>query len=232
MTLLNVLIENELKSAGASLVGFADLSGIAPECRSGLKYGISLAIAVEPRIFADIEKLPNREYYSEYKSLNEKLGELCLLASGLLIQNGFKAVPLIPEAVSQDDETLSTLLPFKSVAVLAGLGWIGKSALLVTKEYGSAVRLAAVLSDAAFDTGTPLLEPQCGDCAECRKVCPGSAITGANWAVVSKRGDYYDAFKCSDAARKQCEKLGIGSRICGKCIAACPWTKKYLRSSN
>ena len=41
-----------------------------------------------------------------------------------------------------------TVMPHKTVAVHAGLGWIGKSALFVTEKYGSAVRLTSVLTDA------------------------------------------------------------------------------------
>ena len=39
-------------------------------------------------------------------------------------------------------------ITYKMLATLAGIGWIGKNALLVTKEQGSAVRFTAVLTDA------------------------------------------------------------------------------------
>ena len=42
---LNSEIELELKQKVASLVGFADISGLPAEVRSGLNYAISIAVA-------------------------------------------------------------------------------------------------------------------------------------------------------------------------------------------
>ena len=71
-----------------------------------------------------------------------------------LLENGYQAYANTTKAVKQDDNWC-TPLPHKTVATRAGLGWIGKNCLLVTKEYGSAVRLSSLLTDAPLPAGTP-----------------------------------------------------------------------------
>ena len=81
---------------------------------------------------------------------------------------------------------LGTPLPHKTVATRAGLGWIGKCALLVTKQFGSAIRLTSVLTD---------------------------------------------VYICCDTALARSKSIGIETTICGRCIAVCPFTQKYLKRS-
>lgn len=136
--------------------------------------------------------------------------------------HGYKAVPKTTKVVHQDEETLSTTLPHKTVATKAGLGWIGKCALLITEEFGSSIRLSTILTD------VPINESKCGNCNECKKYCPGDAIQGINWSAELSRDSYYNAFNCGKMARKLSDEMGIKDRVCGKCIVACPWTKMYL----
>ena len=129
-----------------------------------------------------------------------------------------------------DADTLSTPLPHKTAATRAGLGWIGKCALLVTKEYGSAVRITTVLTDAPMTTGKPVNTPLCGNCTACVDDCPGQASSGRNWEVDLHRDSFFDAFACRKAAHKLArENIGVDNSICGTCIVVCPWTKKYLK---
>lgn len=44
-------------------------------------------------------------------------------------------------------KTLSVEFPHKTAATRAGPGWVGKCALFITREYGSAIRRASVLTD-------------------------------------------------------------------------------------
>ncbi len=127
-----------------------------------------------------------------------------------------------------DPHTCSAPFQHKTVATRAGLGWIGKSALLVTCEYGSAIRLASVLTDAPLPVGTPTNHSLCGDCHACVDACPGRAIKGVSWQVGMFRDELYDALACRETCLKQSAKLGIQRTICGVCINACPWTRQHL----
>lgn len=229
---LNQLIKEELFKNGASIVGFADLNEIPESIRNNMKYGISIGVALNPEVVRNIEFGPTKEYYSEYKRINGLLDELDELTSRILISNGFNAIAKTTGNVNQDEETLSTILPHKTVATRAGLGWIGKCALLVTKQFGPALRLSTVLTDAELNVAEPINSSNCGTCNECKNHCPGNAIIGANWSLGAERNTYYNAYECAKTARKLSNEVGINSRICGKCIFVCPWTKKYLQDNS
>ncbi|MBT4485041.1 MAG: epoxyqueuosine reductase, partial [Candidatus Latescibacteria bacterium] len=179
-------IERRLYEKGASLVGFADLSELRAEVPHSLTYGISIAVALNQSVVARIVRGPTREYLEEYRRVNGLLNNLAAYAASTLEENGYKAYAIKSTVSSIDKElpeTLRTPLPHKTVATRAGFGWIGKNALLVTKQYGSAVRLASVLTDAELDTGCPANESRCGDCTECVDVCPVHAPSGRKWNV-------------------------------------------------
>jgi len=230
MDSLSKMIKEALLNKGASLVGFADLNDIPAAITEGFRYGISIAVALNPVIISGIENGPTKEYYTEYLKLNNLLNELGEFASDILKFYGYSAVPKTTKVVQQNEDSLSTILPHKSVATRAGLGWIGKCALLITEEFGSSIRLTTILTDAELEVGVPINESKCGNCNECKRYCPGDAIKGVNWSIYLSRDIYYDAFNCSKMARKVSNEIGIKERLCGKCIVVCPWTKRYLNS--
>jgi epoxyqueuosine reductase QueG len=94
----------------------------------------------------------------------------------ILISERYKAVALKPTVKQVDLTKTDAHLPHKTVATKAGFGWIGKSALLITKRYGAAIRLASVLTDADLDTAEPVEQSMCGDCRQCADHCPAKAI--------------------------------------------------------
>jgi epoxyqueuosine reductase len=226
-------LKSFLLSKGASLVGFADLHEIDSKARDGFPYGISIAIALDPQIMTDIKEGPTRAYYDEYNSLNDKLDKLAQDTAQWLADKGYRAQARVT-AFGSDKDTLSARLPHKTVATRAGLGWIGKCALLVTKRFGSAVRLTTVLTDAPLVPGRPVDASLCSHCTHCIEACPAHAHTGTIWQAGMPREALYDAYKCRDTAQKLSLKgFGISYSICGLCIVACPWTKKYLdRAAN
>jgi epoxyqueuosine reductase len=218
-----------LHSKGADIVGVADLRSISSDIRNNLPFGISIAVALDSKIISGIENGPNCQYYNEYKRVNNLLDSIGHYAVEFLKERGHEAQQFAATNTGINWETLSTNLPHKTVATRAGLGWIGKCALLITREFGSAVRLTTVLTDAELPIGEPIGISQCGDCFECVGACPGHAISGANWSVGVSRDSIYDAFACIKAAREFEEtRKGVRDNICGICIAVCPWTRKYI----
>jgi epoxyqueuosine reductase len=63
----------------------------------------------------------------------------------------------------------------KSLAVKAGLGWIGKNHLLIHPVYGSWVFLGVIVSQAVIDCDTPFAG-SCGKCRICLDACPAGAL--------------------------------------------------------
>ncbi len=73
--------------------------------------------------------------------------------------------------------TDSAPLAEKSLAVEAGLGWIGRHSLLLTPQFGSYVHLGELLLSAPCDSyDAPFEGSRCGDCEACRKACPTAAL--------------------------------------------------------
>jgi epoxyqueuosine reductase QueG len=100
----------------------------------------------------------------------------------------------------------------KAWAALAGLGWIGKSGMFVSKEHGPRLRLKGILTDA--DIGEPGETPGdgCKECEECVKACPVGAI--------SKKG--VDSKKCGACPLNHRKILAYSYSNCMACTSACP----------
>jgi epoxyqueuosine reductase len=217
-----------LREHGASVVGFADLQELPPDVRQDYPSGVSFGVALNPAIIARITNGPTREYEDEYKRVNALLGRLAETSATYLRQQGFEASPVGVTKRYVDEQSLHTDLPQKTVATRAGLGWIGKCALLVTKEFGSAVRFGSILTNAPLPAAEAINTSLCGDCEACVKVCPGSAPSGALWQAGMRREAFFDAHACYQTTTHWRATRHLSRHICGMCIAACPWTQRYL----
>ena len=198
-------IEKTLLGGGAALVGFARMEGITHDLGRGIISGISIAAALDPYIMRSILDGPTREYYGEYLRINKKLSQLAGTTADILRQNGFQAVVLEPSGDISKFSDLCSPMPHKTVATRAGLGWIGKTALLVTPQFGSAVRLNSVLTDMKLDeTAEPVTDSRCGDCNICVDECPGGAASGLlldtyQAGVPGGTGESFDWTRVTDA---------------------------------
>jgi len=220
-SLKKFLIEN-----GASDVGFADLSGIATD---HLRSGVAIILRLPEEIIRSIADGPNMDYYNLYFEMNDKLNVLAKLGAQFIRDNGYEAIAQTTGYVKEIGN-YRTQLPHKTVATLAGIGWIGKSALLVTKKYGSAVRLTSILTDMPLDYGVPVTKSMCPrECYICMNACPGKAISGKLWDQTMDRNEFYDPLKCREKALQLSkERMNKEITLCGKCIEVCPYTRKYI----
>ena len=151
------------------------------------------------------------------------------MTADLLMGMGYKAFAKIPQSVVQDCD-YRTVLPHKTVATLAGIGWIGKCAALVTDKVGSALRVSVVLTDAPLDCGTPITISKCDpNCGVCVGACPGKAPQGGLWEAGIDREIIFNAHNCRTAARARAKALlDVEETLCGLCLSNCPFTKRAL----
>ena len=170
--------------------------------------------------------LPQR-YYDEFTQINKRLPELAIIAANYITEKGYRTWPKTQTTIVQDED-FRTVLPHKTAATLAGMGWIGKCALLVTNEAGSALRLTVVLTDAPFEYDSPVIKSQCSpDCMACVKACPVNAPSGKIWEAGTDRDDFFDAHACYKAARAYAkDKLDVELTLRGLCISNCPVTMR------
>jgi len=227
MSSLSSQIQSELTKQGACLVGFADISSLPAEVRESLPYAVAIAVALDASIISEIQNGPTREYFQEYKRVNALLAALANKTAEFIRQKGFNAVASEP-TLKKLPENLATPLPHKTVATRAGLGWVGKSNLLITERYGSAIRLVSVLTDAPLETAEPINESSCGECNECVLRCPVDALLGEHWEAGQEREKIVDVYICRDTAVRLCKDIGVDGTVCGICIYVCPWTQKYI----
>ena len=232
MDSLNDKIKSDLLHFGANLVGFGDLSELPENMRHGLPVGISIAVVYPKEIIRGISVLPTQEYREWYDKLNDRLDSIVSHCAEMLRGIGYKAVAQTREFVGNGESNNNTVLPHKTVATRAGIGWIGKSALLVNGDYGSAIRLSSILTDAPLLTTLPIDKSQCGDCMICANACPAGAVSGKAWELGIYRDEFFDPIKCRLTARERA-KQGFGSNvtICGKCIEICPHTQLYTNEA-
>ena len=214
-----------LRAGGADLVGFGDISALSDTWTRC----VSLAVALPASTICGIAEGPTQDYYEQYHALNARLDILAETAASFLQERGFRALAQTTTSVAES-AGYRTPLPHKTCATRSGLGWIGKSALLVTREFGPAVRLSSVLTDAPFESlGQPVNSSQCGGCTRCQEQCPGRAIQGALWNVKVEREALVDVEACRKAARALAlERVGKEITLCGKCIEVCPYTQAWI----
>jgi epoxyqueuosine reductase QueG len=160
-------------------------------------------------------------YRGLYNSVNQNLDRTALLIAKKIQNKGYKAYP-IPASQTINERKLEAAISHKLVANLAGLGWIGKSCLLVTPKFGPRVRWATILTDAPLETSVQIPN-RCGECMECVNICPPKAFTGVPFDSSEPRDVRFRAHLCRDYTERRSQQLGEG--ICGLCVYVCPYGK-------
>lgn len=223
-------IKDYLLNRGAALVGVAAFDTLSSSPESGMIRGVSIAVAISPSVVGENGLGPTEQFYSQYKQImNIELPGLADACCRWLSTHGYRSV-VLPTSGGADPDTLRTPLSHKMVATRSGLGWIGKNGLLVTREYGSAIMLISVLTDAPLTPGAPIDSSQCGACTVCVRSCPGSALRGQTWCIGTDRDQILDARKARATGRQRAlDYLGVEETVCGICIAVCPWTRRYTK---
>ncbi|MCF6266029.1 MAG: hypothetical protein L3J57_05725 [Desulfuromusa sp.] len=222
-------------SAGADLVGVADLELLreletTPEdLLHGYQYGVSLAVKLPSEVFEQLDGGPTPLYAQVYVNANLLLDQIALRLCSYVESNGYAALP-IPASQVLDMERFTSHLSAKAVANAAGLGWQGKSLLIVTPEYGPRIRFVTVLTDMPLVVDQ-LLENKCADCCLCAEACPAAAIKNVNTDFhYSSREEALDFKKCADKLVKEFMQLPLVEKpICGICIKVCPWGRASNR---
>jgi len=229
MMSLNNEIIDLIEKDGRAIVGFADLRSLSHDARKGYDYGIIIALSFSKEaILENLNGYPQR-YYDEHEPMDRRFKELKIIVTDYLISKGYDSTGNTPASVI-DDDSLRSLLQQKTVATLAGIGWIGKTALLVTNEAGSAVRLTVILANAPVVCGTPVKESKCDpNCMVCTDICPAKAPKGRLWEAGVDRDVFFNAYACHTFGRTRArELLNVEQTVCGLCISSCPFTKKAL----
>lgn len=119
----------------------------------------------------------------------------------------------------------------------AGLGFLGKNGMLISRKFGNWLLLATILTRVDFGADEPLRaknpKPKtegrigllCGKCTRCLDACPTQAIPHPG-LVDSRRCISYQTIENRGMIPREL-RPGIGDHIygCDVCLEVCPWNR-------
>ena len=224
------IIQNHVKPDTDYIIGFSNLEGLVPEKYENLNYGITIGIRLDDSIIDNIVDGPTPEYKEHYHKINATLNKIASDVKKMLMDMGYQAEFIKSTLEWEDEKTipnyyeiLAVEFPHKTAATRSGLGWIGKTDLFISIDFGPRVRLVTIFTDRELDTGIPVEKSLCGECDICVEKCPADAATGKSWSAGMKREELYNAHKCRLKAMELArERIGLDEVICGICVAVCP----------
>jgi epoxyqueuosine reductase len=219
-----------LQAQGIELWGAADLRDFpTPTDSKGRRFpfAVSWAIPLNPHIMAGIQPGPTQAYAEEYDRVNDRINQLARRLAEEITGRGFGARAL---AASEriDKVNLKGDFPHKTAATRAGLGWIGRHCQLVTRKFGSWIRLGTVFTDLELPWGRPVERHFCGSCRRCIEACPAAALTGQGWYPGIPREAILDVRAC-DGWKKAHYFAYHEGHVCGICSAVCPYGLRVLK---
>lgn len=219
------IIKDRTLELGADFVGIArasvfenpDYSGnkpqdVMPEVKSVLIIGVSV-----PNGAFDTLPRGRAEYTNTLMAATATLRVIAFQVARFIEKNGYRAT-IAPSEGSEfgywyaNRKTLMADFSFKYASYHAGLGNFGMNHLLITEEFGSRIRMTAILTDAALvpekSPQLPLVNDACRDCMKCIDICPVGALTEEG--VIHRE-------KCAEYMFNV-----LGGLRCGMCLKVCP----------
>jgi epoxyqueuosine reductase len=219
---------------GADYFGIADLSSahdfiLGQGGKRVARYPRAIAIGIG-LLDSLVDLLPDKDSegaivyrHNSYDVVNQMLDQIGIRVANELQRAGYYAFP-VPASKRTSDEKICGIFSQKLAAHLAGLGWIGKSCLLITPDHGPRVRWVSILTDAPLHPTGSRMEQRCGDCTACMDICPQNAFTGRIFSEAEPREARFDAAAC-DRYYSEMEKKK-SAEVCGLCLYICPHGRK------
>lgn len=121
----------------------------------------------------------------------------------------------------------------RALAARAGIGFLGKNAMLISRRHGNWLFLAAILTRLDLDPDPPVMlrgksGPTgllCGKCTLCMDACPTQAFPSPG-VVDARRCISYQTIENRGVIPREL-RPAVGSRVygCDTCLEVCPWNR-------
>ena len=107
----------------------------------------------------------------------------------------------------------------RAAAVRAGVGWLGKSTMVLAPGHGPWMLLGTVVTDASIPADSPM-KRDCGTCSACIPACPTGAL--GEWGLDARR--CLSTWLQTPGSIPQWIRPVMGRRVygCDDCLTACP----------
>jgi len=201
-----------IQSLGIDIVGIADLSGLR-NIPAGLNINLSDFFKKYPSAIvlgAQYGKISKSASGDETAIYLEKIAYDVM---GFLEERQCQYLVIHPEDEYDPDNRIG-LLSLKVLAKQAGIGWQGRSLLVISPVYGPIHRLITILTNMPLHHDEPI-KNKCGECAVCIDKCPQKSLTLRKFDDhPNSREEVLDVQSCS------------GDDGCMVCILQCPYLKK------
>jgi len=208
---MSARIKEKARDLGADLVGVTPLTDEALYAGAEVpfRYAISLGLRMDRH---EMSFVPQPRAAIEVLRVYRAVSRIAIELGEHVRDLGWPA-----KAYGNPNSTDLLHIP---LAIQAGLGQLGKHGSLISKELGSNVRLATVVTDLplAIDEEADIgVEDLCLTCRRCVLDCPPQAISNEKHLVRGQEKWYVDFDKCIPYFTKT-----FG---CAICIQVCPWSE-------
>ncbi|KPJ72501.1 hypothetical protein AMJ52_06130 [candidate division TA06 bacterium DG_78] len=200
-----------LNRFGVGPIGFGEVPGDVTlyEIQNQFPRVVVFGYPLSASVLATIKDRPTLIYKHHYKTVNWLLDQTAYHLVRFIEEWGSQAVA-IPASQVVDWKEQKGHVSHRLLAHEAGLGFIGRSGLLVHPQHGAQVRYVSVLTDVDFELSKKI-DANCGTCKKCIEVCPAHAISE----------DGVDILRCYEKLNEFAKIRGIGQHICGVCVKVC-----------
>jgi epoxyqueuosine reductase len=199
---------------------------VLPGVRSVIMLGVSywterLARSAEPQ-----QSNPRWARYAQYEDYHDTI-KPALVAAGRLLEARFGVGAGDYRYYVDTGPVIE-----RGWAANSGLGFVGKNAMLISREHGNWLFLAAILTRLEFGPDAPIRKRSgapvgllCGKCARCLEACPTDAFARPG-VVDARRCISYQTIENKGIIPREL-RAGIGQRIygCDVCLEVCPWNR-------